>query len=62
MIFLGLKFYLLDEFLLTPNGFVLWKVAFFVNEEFPKEIQKLVKKQLTLIKRNIAIFYTQCWV
>jgi len=42
------------------NVVVLWKVAFFVNEEFPTEIQKFAKKQQLLVKLNIAIFYTRC--
>jgi len=32
----------------------------FVNEEFPKEIQKFAKKQQTLIKLKVAIFYKRC--
>jgi hypothetical protein len=37
------------------------KSCVFVNEEFPTEILKLAKKQLTLLKLKIAIFYTRCW-
>jgi hypothetical protein len=32
----------------------------FVSEEFPKEIQKLAKMQLPLIKPNLAIFFIRC--
>ena len=33
----------------------------FVNEEFPTEIQQFAKKQQTLVKLKVAIFYTRCW-
>ncbi len=33
----------------------------FVCEDFPKENQKLVNQQLTLVKLKIAIFYIQCY-
>ncbi|PQJ69250.1 hypothetical protein BTO14_14605, partial [Polaribacter butkevichii] len=39
----------------------VWKVAIFVNEEFPTEIQKFTKMQQPLFKLKVAIFYTSCW-